>query len=93
MDLFPLTVLKEQNAEKVEKVGLRNYSSVVEKELPMDQFDSWLKRNRMEGKEEWSFAVKGIAPYEIFRAELRVGEKTVEGSGKSKHWAKQSLVH
>ena len=92
IELFPKTVAQESNLEDEEKKGLRNQNPVVPNELPLDGLDAYLKQNGLEGKEEWSFGVKGIPPYEIFRAGFKLGERKVEGSGKSKHWAKQSSV-
>jgi len=92
IELFPKTVAQESNLEDEEKKGLRNQNPVVPNELPLDGLDAYLKQNGLEGKEEWSFGVKGIPPYEIFRAVFKLGERKVEGSGKSKHWAKQSSV-
>lgn len=103
MELFPEKFKEESNNmgknKEKEKLGLRNQNPVIPGELPLDQLDTYLKQlgeGRGEGQEErkveWSYAVKGIMPNQSFMARLKIGERTVEGGGKSKHWAKQSSV-
>ncbi|GAA5924911.1 double-stranded RNA binding motif domain-containing protein [Sporobolomyces koalae] len=68
------------------KPGNPNY--VLPSSLPLDQLDTHVKRHRLEPP-IWLYSVKGVAPDEVFRAELTVGDRTVEGSGRSKNRAKQ----
>lgn len=96
MELFPEKFKEESNIGKdKEKLGLRNQNPVIPGELPLDQLDTYLKQlgdGQEEQKVEWNHAVKGIAPNQSFMARLKIGERTVEGGGKTKHWAKQSSV-
>ncbi|GAA5827709.1 hypothetical protein JCM5353_002271, partial [Sporobolomyces roseus] len=95
MELFPEKFKEESNNMGKEKLGLRNQNPVIPGELPLDQLDTYLKQlgeGQEEQKVEWNYAVKGIAPNQSFMARLKIGERIVEGGGKTKHWAKQSAA-
>jgi hypothetical protein len=62
---------------------------VIPEVLPLVQLDVYVKQNKLPDP-RWDYAVKGIAPDEVFKAELTLREKTVQGSGKTKNWARQS---
>lgn len=66
-------------------------SPVIPQVMPLIQLDALIKRENLD-QPRWNFLVKGNAPDQVFKAELTIGDKTTEGSGKTKNWARQSSV-
>lgn len=79
----------DEQGQAKEKEKPRNQNPVIPEVMPLVQLDGWVKKNKLP-LPEWSYAVRGVAPDEVFRADLKIGEKTVQGSGKTKNWARQS---
>ncbi|GAA5908691.1 double-stranded RNA binding motif domain-containing protein [Sporobolomyces salmoneus] len=69
----------------------RNQNPIVPDVMPLVQLDAYYKRNRLRAP-QWSYAVKGTAPDQEFRAELKIGDATVQASGKTKNWARQTAA-
>ncbi|GAA5984354.1 hypothetical protein JCM5350_001028 [Sporobolomyces pararoseus] len=84
-------VRADEQGQAKEKEKPRNQNPVIPEVMPLVQLDAWVKRHKLPSP-EWSYAVKGVAPDEVFRADLKIGEKTVQGSGKTKNWARQSAA-
>ncbi|GAA5871015.1 hypothetical protein JCM16303_001664 [Sporobolomyces ruberrimus] len=66
-------------------------SPVIPQVMPLIQLDALIKRENLD-QPRWNFLVKGNAPDQVFKAELTIGDKTTEGSGKTKNWARQSAA-
>ncbi|GAA6010854.1 hypothetical protein JCM11491_004567 [Sporobolomyces phaffii] len=85
-------VVKEERPQSgKESSKLRNANPVLPEVMPLVLLDAHAKQHKT-GPPDWKYLVRGVAPEQMFKAVLTVGDKTVEGSGKTKNWARQSAA-
>ncbi|GAA6060316.1 hypothetical protein JCM10212_002957 [Sporobolomyces blumeae] len=68
----------------------RRASPLVPEEMPLLKLDAYLKQNEVEA--EWTYAVRGEALDQVFKAEVSIEGKTAKGSGITKQAARQSAA-